>query len=100
MEAIGFALSSQRSSHFVNERGRRSWGSGKSFYPVWDRRLSWPAKTPGANLVKLRRNFLITAVIESLAESFALVRKAGLDAYGFLEVLTKSLFAAPIYKRA
>jgi 3-hydroxyisobutyrate dehydrogenase-like beta-hydroxyacid dehydrogenase len=53
---------------------------------------------PGANLMKLAGNFLITAVIEGLAESFALVRKAGLDANLFHEILTNSLFIAPIYK--
>ncbi|HEY1937805.1 MAG TPA: NAD(P)-dependent oxidoreductase [Candidatus Angelobacter sp.] len=52
----------------------------------------------GANLMKLAGNFLITAVIEGLAESFALVRKAGLEANQFLEILTSSLFNAPIYK--
>ena len=52
----------------------------------------------GANLMKLAGNFLITAVIEGLAESFALVRKAGLDANMFHEILTNSLFNAPIYK--
>ncbi len=52
----------------------------------------------GANLMKLAGNFLITAVIEGLAESFALVRKAGLDATLFHEILTNSLFNAPIYK--
>lgn len=53
---------------------------------------------PGANLIKLTGNFLITTVIEGLAEGFALVRKCGLDANQFLEILTGSLFAAPIYK--
>ena len=53
---------------------------------------------PGANLIKLAGNFLITTVIESLAESLALVRKSGLDGNQFLEVLTNSLFNAPIYK--
>ena len=52
----------------------------------------------GANLIKLNGNFLITTVIESLAESFALVRKSGLDANQFLEILTSTLFNAPIYK--
>jgi 3-hydroxyisobutyrate dehydrogenase-like beta-hydroxyacid dehydrogenase len=52
----------------------------------------------GANLMKLAGNFLITVVIEGLAESFALVRKAGLDANMFHEILTSSLFNAPIYK--
>lgn len=52
----------------------------------------------GANLMKLAGNFLITAVIEGLAESFALVRKSGLDVNQFHEILTNSLFNAPIYK--
>ena len=52
----------------------------------------------GANVIKLTGNFLITAVIESLAESFALVRKSKLDANQFLEILTSTLFNAPIYK--
>jgi 3-hydroxyisobutyrate dehydrogenase-like beta-hydroxyacid dehydrogenase len=52
----------------------------------------------GATLLKLNGNFLITTVIESLAESFALVRKSGLDANQFLEILTSTLFNAPIYK--
>jgi 3-hydroxyisobutyrate dehydrogenase-like beta-hydroxyacid dehydrogenase len=52
----------------------------------------------GANLIKLTGNFLITTVIESLAESFALVRKAGLDVNQFHDILTNSLFNAPIYK--
>ena len=53
---------------------------------------------PAANVIKLSGNFLITAVIESLAESFALVRKFDIDPNSFLEVLTGSLFAAPIYR--
>lgn len=52
----------------------------------------------GANVIKLAGNFLITCVIESLAESFALVRKSKLDANQFLEILTSTLFNAPIYK--
>jgi 3-hydroxyisobutyrate dehydrogenase-like beta-hydroxyacid dehydrogenase len=53
---------------------------------------------PGANLIKLIGNFLITTVIESLAESMALVKKAGIDPNQLLEILTNSLFNAPIYK--
>jgi 3-hydroxyisobutyrate dehydrogenase-like beta-hydroxyacid dehydrogenase len=53
---------------------------------------------PAANLVKLSGNFLITTVIESLAEGFALMRKAGVDPQKFLEVLTESMFSAPVYK--
>ncbi len=58
-----------------------------------------PSADPAAaTVIKLTGNFLITTVIESLAEAFALTRKAGVDPEKFLEVLTNSLFAAPIYK--
>ena len=56
------------------------------------------AQAPAANLVKVTGNFLITATIESLAEAFALIRKSGVDPQQFLEVLTGSLFAAPVYR--
>jgi 3-hydroxyisobutyrate dehydrogenase-like beta-hydroxyacid dehydrogenase len=53
---------------------------------------------PAASVAKLAGNFLITAVIESLAETTALVRKYGLDGRVFLDLLTGSLFAAPAYR--
>ena len=55
-------------------------------------------EAPAANVIKLAGNFLISTVIESLAEAFALVRKFGLDPNAFLEVLTNSLFQAPAYR--
>jgi len=51
-----------------------------------------------ANLIKVIGNFLITTVIEGLSESFALVKKAGVDPHLLLEILTGSVFPAPIYK--
>ncbi len=51
-----------------------------------------------ANLVKLSGNFLITSVIESLGEAMALVNKAGVDKHQYLDILTSTLFGAPIYK--
>jgi 3-hydroxyisobutyrate dehydrogenase-like beta-hydroxyacid dehydrogenase len=51
-----------------------------------------------ANVIKLTGNFLISTVIESLAEAVALVRKSGIDANKFLDVLTGSLFTATIYR--
>jgi 3-hydroxyisobutyrate dehydrogenase-like beta-hydroxyacid dehydrogenase len=53
---------------------------------------------PEANLIKITGNFMITTAIESLAESFALVRKHGFDPNKFLEVMTGSMFAAPVYR--
>jgi 3-hydroxyisobutyrate dehydrogenase-like beta-hydroxyacid dehydrogenase len=51
-----------------------------------------------ANVVKLTGNFLITTVLEGLAESFALARKSGVEPAKLLEILTGSLFGAPIYQ--
>ncbi|WP_454917541.1 NAD(P)-dependent oxidoreductase [Xanthobacter sediminis] len=51
-----------------------------------------------ANLVKLSGNFLIACVIESLGEALALVGKAGIDKGQYLELLTSTLFGAPVYK--
>jgi len=51
-----------------------------------------------ANVVKLSGNFLIASVIESLGEAMALVRKYGIDPHEYVEFLTNSLFAAPVYK--
>ncbi len=51
-----------------------------------------------ANVIKLAGNFLITTVIESLAEAFAFGRKFGVDPHTFLDILTGSLFSAPVYR--
>ena len=50
-----------------------------------------------ANLVKLSGNFLIAAVMESLGEAMALVGKAGIGGRQYLDILTSTLFGAPIY---
>ncbi len=51
-----------------------------------------------ANVVKLSGNFLIASMIESLGEAFALIRKHGIDPNSYLDLLTNSLFNAPVYK--
>lgn len=51
-----------------------------------------------ANLVKLSGNFLIASVIEALGEAMALVAKGGVDLHAYLELLTSTLFSAPVYK--
>lgn len=51
-----------------------------------------------ANLIKLSGNFLIASVFETLGEAMALVGKAGIDRHRYLEVLTSTLFGAPVYK--
>jgi len=55
-------------------------------------------KPSEANLVKLSGNFLIASMLESLGEAFALVRKSGLDPHRYLNILTSTLFSAPVYR--
>ncbi len=50
-----------------------------------------------ANAVKLSGNFLIAAALESMGEAFALVRKSGVDAGQFLEIVNSALFNSPLY---
>src|SRR6058998_2928623 len=51
-----------------------------------------------ANLVKLSGNFLIASMLEALGEAMALVEKGGVDRHRYLDLITSTLFPAPIYK--
>ena len=62
----------------------------KTFHPSED--------APAANVIKLAGNFLITTVIEGLAEAFALGRKFDIAPDAMLQVLTESIFDAPVYR--
>lgn len=54
---------------------------------------------PGtANVVKLAGNFMLAAAVESLGEAFSLVRKHGIAPAPFLDLITSSIFPAPVYK--
>jgi len=57
-------------------------------------------EAPGAaNVAKLCGNFLIASAIEAMAESFALAEKSGVDRTQVATMLTKTLFASPVYQR-
>lgn len=61
-------------------------------------KLLVPSQTPAdANLIKLSGNFLIATVIEALGEAMALVGKAGIDRQQYLQILTSTLFDAPVF---
>jgi 3-hydroxyisobutyrate dehydrogenase-like beta-hydroxyacid dehydrogenase len=51
-----------------------------------------------ANLVKLCGNFAILAAIETMGEAMALAEKGGVRKAKLLEVLTGTLFDAPVYR--
>jgi 3-hydroxyisobutyrate dehydrogenase-like beta-hydroxyacid dehydrogenase len=50
-----------------------------------------------ANLIKLNGNFMIACMIETFGESFATIRKAGIDHHLFHEIMSE-LFGSPVYK--
>ncbi len=54
---------------------------------------------PGAaNVVKLAGNFMIAAALEAMGEAVAMMRKSGVDPAAALEMLAKTIFAAPVYQ--
>lgn len=50
-----------------------------------------------ANAVKLSGNFMIGSMLETFSEAFAVMRKAGIDPFVFLDVMIE-LFGSPVYK--
>jgi 3-hydroxyisobutyrate dehydrogenase-like beta-hydroxyacid dehydrogenase len=65
---------------------------------IGQKTFNFGAKASNANLIKLSGNFLIASTIESLSEVMALVAKGGIDQHEYLDFLTSTLFAAPVYK--
>jgi 3-hydroxyisobutyrate dehydrogenase-like beta-hydroxyacid dehydrogenase len=56
------------------------------------------ADPAAANAVKIARNFLLAAMIESLGEAFALVRKCGVAPADFLNVIASTSLGSPAYR--
>ena len=53
---------------------------------------------PAANTLKLAGNFLIVAMLETLGEAFALLRKSGVEPSRFMEIVNGGLIQSPIYE--
>jgi 3-hydroxyisobutyrate dehydrogenase-like beta-hydroxyacid dehydrogenase len=51
-----------------------------------------------ATLVKLAGNFLISAAVSSLIEALSVAEKSGVDPKAVVDMLTQTLFPAPIYQ--
>jgi len=60
----------------------------------------WPVgdEPERANAVKLAGNFMIASALETMGEALALARGYGVAAQDFLQILTSTLFAAPVYQ--
>lgn len=54
---------------------------------------------PQASLAKLLGNLMIAATIETLGEALVAAEKGGIDPARFLEVMTATLFGAPLIRR-
>ena len=52
-----------------------------------------------ANVFKLSANFMLSSVIETFSEAFALVRKHGVDNQIFYDVMAREFFKSPIYEK-
>ena len=64
---------------------------GQRSFPLGDR-------PSAANVVKLCGNFMIVSAIESLAEAMTLAGRHGVEKAALLDILTGTLFGAPIYR--
>jgi 3-hydroxyisobutyrate dehydrogenase-like beta-hydroxyacid dehydrogenase len=64
---------------------------GLKVWPVGDR-------AECANAVKIAGNFMIASAIETMGEAVALTRAHGIGAAEFLDILTGTIFASPVYK--
>ena len=60
---------------------------------VWE----FGAEAAAAHSAKLCSNFLIVSAIEALAEGIQLAEKSGIDAAAWMQMLTQTLFSAPVY---
>lgn len=60
----------------------------------------WPlgSAPERANVVKLAGNFMIASALETMGEAAALVRAHGIASADFLDILTSTLFAGPVYQ--
>jgi 3-hydroxyisobutyrate dehydrogenase-like beta-hydroxyacid dehydrogenase len=71
---------------------------GPLFEAIGQKTFTISVEPQAANLVKLSGNYLIASTIEALGEALALVAKAGIDQRQYLDLLTSTLFTAPIYR--
>lgn len=68
------------------------------FDAIGQRTFRVGARASAANLVKLSGNFMIMAAVEAMAEAMTLAERGGVERGALLEILTETLFGAPIYR--
>jgi 3-hydroxyisobutyrate dehydrogenase-like beta-hydroxyacid dehydrogenase len=81
--AAGDAAAIDRVQPLFDVIGQKTWRFGDD--------------APRANAVKLGGNFMIASVIESIAESTAMTASYGVEPEAFVQLLTGTLFNAPVF---
>lgn len=81
--AAGDDADIERVQPLLDAMGQRTWRVG--------------AHPERANVTKLAGNFMLVAAIEAMAEAVAMAERHGIAGGELLEVLTKSVFTAPLY---
>src|ERR1700723_1151913 len=82
--AAGAAATIERVQPLLHAIGQQTWIVGTEPHP--------------ANVVKLAGNFMIAAAIEAMGEAAAMAEGHGVAPSELMEVLTNTLFTAPLYK--
>lgn len=82
--AAGDGAALDRVQPLLDAMGQRTWRLGSE--PV------------EASAAKLAGNFLIAAAIESMGEAVVMAERYGVPPAALLEILTNTLFAAPVYR--
>jgi 3-hydroxyisobutyrate dehydrogenase-like beta-hydroxyacid dehydrogenase len=82
--AAGDEAAIDRVQPLLDAMGQKTWRVGPE-----------PAR---ANVVKIGGNFMIGCAIETMAEAVTMARGHGVTAQEFLEIMTSTLFASPVYK--
>jgi 3-hydroxyisobutyrate dehydrogenase-like beta-hydroxyacid dehydrogenase len=73
--------------------------TAKPLFEAISQKVFHVGETPSAaNLVKLCGNFMILSAIETMAEALTLAQKGGVPKAKLLEVLTGTLFDAPVFR--
>lgn len=67
------------------------------FEPMSKRAVHVGEDPKAAAIVKLSNNYLIAGALGAMGEAFAVVRKAGVDPQVFYDLITATMFSAPIY---
>lgn len=79
-------------------RGGLLEGMAPGAVPLGQGTFDFGEEPSAVALVKLAGNLLIASVLESLGEAAALVERGGIPRAEFIEMMTGTLFACPVYQ--